>query len=261
MKSTISVFPCCRISIPVAASDRSTTIRPSPLAPRRKSTSRKVCCVSPGRASANRCTVCALASSWSPWSIRVTSTALPSTCVSKVCGRFRLKTTRVRLPAWTTFTLRSATSSTLRCVAPRPFAVSGKSRAIRGGVAMAKPAGGLARAFFSTNFTMVRPEVPFDTVIASMLLARLRECCAGAEERQQGQEPRARALGRAHPGHDVVKQNERAHFFRSCVFVSAWISCSVPVRSVQSPPPSCTSSFMRISLSVTPRITPKFCPR
>ena len=42
---------------------------------------------------------------------------------------------------------------------------------MRGGVAMAKPAGGLAGAFFSMNFTIVRPEVPFDTVIESMLLA------------------------------------------------------------------------------------------
>ena len=92
-------------------------------------------------------------------------------------------------------------------------------------------------------------------------VGRLRERRAGRDQRQQGQEPRARAAGRSHPGHDVVKQNERAHFFRSCVFVSAWISCSVPVRSVQSPLPSCTSSFMRISLSVMPRITPKFCPR
>ncbi len=92
-------------------------------------------------------------------------------------------------------------------------------------------------------------------------VGRLRVRRAGAEEREQGQEPRARAAGRSRPGHDVVNENERAHFFRSCVFVSAWISCSVPVRSVQSPLPSCTSSFMRISLSLMPRITPKFCPR
>ena len=39
-------------------------------APRRKSTSRSACWTSPGRASAKRCTVCALASSWSLWSIQ-----------------------------------------------------------------------------------------------------------------------------------------------------------------------------------------------
>ena len=247
--------------MPVAASDRSMTIRPSPFGPRRKSTSRSACCVSPVRDSANRWTVCCLASSWSLWSISVTSTALPSTCVSNVCGRLRLNTTRVRLPAWTTLTLRSATSSTARWLVPRPLAVSMKSRAIRGGVAMAKPAGGLAGGFFSVNLTIVRPEVPFDTVIESMLLDVCAYATPEPEERQQGQEPRARAAGRSHPGHGVVEENERAHFFRSCVFVSAWISCSVPVRSVQSPPPSCTSSFMRISLSLMARITPKFCPR
>ena len=79
MKSTISTLPCCRMSMPVELSERSTTIRPSPLAPRRKSTSRSVCWTSPGRDSAKRCTICALASSWSPWSNSVTSTALPST--------------------------------------------------------------------------------------------------------------------------------------------------------------------------------------
>ncbi len=131
---------------------------------------------------------------------------------------------------------------------------------MRGGVAIAKPAGGLAGAFFSVNLTIVRPDAPFDTVSESMLL-RLRERRAGHDERQRSEDPRARAAGPSHPGHDGAKPNERAHFLRSCVLVSAWISCNVPVRSVQSPLPSCTSSFKRTSPSVMPVITPKFCPR
>ena len=261
MKSTISTLPCCLMSIPVAASDRSTTIRPSPAVPRRKSTSRSVCSTSLGRDSANRCTTCAFASSWSLWSNSVTRTALPSTEVSNVCGRLRLNTTRVRLPAWITLRLRSATSSMTRCVTPSPLPVSRKSRAIRGGVAIAKPAGGLAGAFFNVNFTMVRPETPFRYRQRIDAVGGLREGRARLGQREHGEEQRARAAGPSRPGHDGVKPDERAHFLRSCVLVSAWINCRVPVRSVQSPPPSCTSSFKRISLSVMPRTTPKFCPR
>ncbi len=171
MKSTISWRPCWRMSMPVALSERSTMIRPSPLRPRRKSTSRSECATSPGRASANRCTTCVRASCCAAWSYSVTTTALPSTVVSKVCGRFRLNTTRVRLPDCTTLKLRSATSSIVRCAAPRPFAVSRKSSAIRGGLAIAKPAGGFAGGDFSAKRTMVLPEAPFETVTCSMLFA------------------------------------------------------------------------------------------
>ena len=38
-----AVWPCWRMSMPVLVSDRSTTTRPSPLRPRRKSTSRSAC--------------------------------------------------------------------------------------------------------------------------------------------------------------------------------------------------------------------------
>ena len=41
--------------MPALLSDRSTTIRPSPFLPRRKSTSRSACCWSLPRASAKRC--------------------------------------------------------------------------------------------------------------------------------------------------------------------------------------------------------------
>ena len=59
---------------------------------------------------------------------------------------------------------------------PRPFAVSRKSSAMRGGLAIAKPAGGLAGGALSWNRTIVRPELPRDTVTCSMLLA----ACASA---------------------------------------------------------------------------------
>jgi hypothetical protein len=57
-------------------------------------------------------------------SLSVTTTVLPSTWVSNDCGLFRLKTTRVRLPACTTLTLRSAESETSCEVRPRPLPVS-----------------------------------------------------------------------------------------------------------------------------------------
>ena len=79
----------------------------------------------------------------------VTTTALPSTWVSNVCGLFRLNTTRVRLPACTNCRLRNAGSSTARWLLARPLAVSKKSSAMRGGLAIAKPAGGLAGGAFS----------------------------------------------------------------------------------------------------------------
>ena len=95
---------------------------------------------------------------------------LPSTCVSNDCGLFRLNTTRVRLPAWMTLRLRSAASSTWRCVAPSPLAVSRKSSAMRGGFWIAKLAGGFAGAFFNWKRTTTRPELARETVTPSRLL-------------------------------------------------------------------------------------------
>ena len=47
-----------------------------------------------------------------------------------------------------------------------------------------------------------------------------------------------------------------AHRLRSCWRGSGCCSCSELVRSVQSPAPSCTSSFSLISVSLIPTITP-----
>jgi hypothetical protein len=90
-----------------------------------------------------------------PVSASVTTTALPSTFVSNVCGLLRLNTTRVRLPACTNCRLRNAGSSTARWLLGSALAVSMKSSAIRGGLAMANPAGGLAGGAFSVKRTTV----------------------------------------------------------------------------------------------------------
>ncbi len=119
-------------------------MRPSPFLPRRKSTSRSACWPRPARASAKRDDGSRIGARRSAWSNSVTRTALPSICVSKVCGLLRLKTTRVRLPACTTLRLRSAGSLTSCAVRPRPLPVSRKSSAMRGGLLIANPAGGLA---------------------------------------------------------------------------------------------------------------------
>src|SRR6202040_978578 len=59
---------------------------------------------------------------------------------------------------------------------PSPLPVSGKSSAMRGGLLIANPAGGLASGAFKVNLTTVRPELPLDTVSPSMLLP----ACASA---------------------------------------------------------------------------------
>src|SRR5271170_6959799 len=54
---------------------------------------------------------------------------------------------------------------------PRPLPVSRKSSAMRGGLAMVKPAGGFARGALSVNLITVRPEVDLDTLKLSILLS------------------------------------------------------------------------------------------
>ncbi len=58
-----------------------------------------------------------------------------------------------------------------------PLPVSGKSSAIRGGLLIAKPAGGLGNGAFSVNRTIVRPELPLDTARFSMLFAACASAC------------------------------------------------------------------------------------
>ena len=164
--------------MPVVLSDSSTTTRPSPLLPRRKSTSRNACVTSPGRGSAKRCTEAAWSAGTAPVSASVTRTSRPSTVVSNVCGVLRLNTTRVRFPACTKFRLRSVGLSTGRWLLGSALDVSGKSSAIRGGFAMANPAGGFAGGAFSVNFTTVRPDAPRVTETCSIALDACAKACA-----------------------------------------------------------------------------------
>jgi hypothetical protein len=112
-----------------------------------------------------------------------------------------------------------------------------------------EPAGGFCGGFLSWNRTIVRPEVPFDTVTWSMLLACDQADCANASAAIAASPVRA-ALAR------VAK----------CALIclpprgSGCWSCSEELRSVQSPALSCTSSLSLISVSLMPVTTPKFCP-
>ena len=155
MKSTTSVRPCWRMSMPVrvvgqvdddaafavaAAAEVDVAQR---VLRRRRAAPRRSAAPGPSACAASRARA---------GSLSVTRTSLPSICVSKVCGLLRLNTTRVRLPACTTLRLRSAGSSTaaLRCRRARS-SVSRKSSAMRGGLVMANPAGGLAGGAFSVK--------------------------------------------------------------------------------------------------------------
>src|ERR1035437_10033964 len=82
-KSTISVVPCCRMSIPIPGSERSTWMRPSPFLPRRKSMSRNSCCCVPCLASAKRSVLLATAISGA-LPCKVISRFLPSILVSYI---------------------------------------------------------------------------------------------------------------------------------------------------------------------------------
>ena len=149
---------------------------------------------SPARASAKRCTVCVLRRrAASLWSNSVTSTALPSTCVSNVCGLLRLNTTRVRLPACTTLRLRSAGSSTARWLLAE--AVAGVEKIERD----ARRAGdGEARRRIGGRRLQREP----DDRAAGRALARRSSCSmlfGGLRERRAGEQPARRARQASQP--------------------------------------------------------------
>ncbi len=73
---------------------------------------------------------------------------------------------------------------------------------MRGGLLIAKPAGGLASGAFSVNLTTVRPELPLDTVTRVDAVGGLRECLPDAE-----QSKRRRRSG------DAAPQREPANRF------------------------------------------------
>ena len=136
--STTIFFPCWRMSIPVVVSASSTTIRPSPARPRRKSTSRIAWPLSV-RLSAK----CATAAP--PGVIgreeSVTISVLPSMTASCATERRRLRTIRVLSAPCTTFMLRNSPSPMSCELLPRLLVVPAKSNAIRAGLATVKLGG------------------------------------------------------------------------------------------------------------------------
>ena len=120
-------------------------IRPEPSGVRRKSMSRSEERESPGRDSANE----VAEEGDAPVLVApdsVTNTDLPSTFVSNAPGDFRFSTMRERSPTCTTLMLRKSPCPTSWLLRPSAFTVLGKSKATRGGLATAKPAGAAAGA-------------------------------------------------------------------------------------------------------------------
>ncbi len=154
-KSTRTVRPCCRRSIPVAVSERSTMICASPFLPRRKSTSWMLCASLVGLVSEN-CVVVA-AAAVAPLPCSVTTTVLPSILVSYLTNLARLNTTRVRPPAWPNRIVRRSPWLTSWVLLPSPFAVFGKSSATRGGLFTVKDAGGFGKASLRPSLTVTVP--------------------------------------------------------------------------------------------------------
>ena len=158
--------------MPVLASERSITTRPSPFCPRRKSTSRTACPETAGAASEKRVAVSPPVATFSP-PCRVSNNVLPSTLVSYGTDRFKLMTTRVRLPACTILRFRSSPSRSSNAFLPIALVVSAKSRAMRGGVLTEKVPGGFARFCFRVNLTMTLPPGRLCAVMLSIALPPL----------------------------------------------------------------------------------------
>ena len=149
--STMMFWPCCRMSMPVEVSARSTTTRPSPARPRRKSMSRTVCFAS-ARPSAKCATGPAAEAAVVAAGSSVTSSVLPSSFASCATLRARFSTRRVRSAPCTTFMLRNSPWPISCELRPSPFAVAAKSKAIRAGLAIAKFGGTL----FSGSLVVTR---------------------------------------------------------------------------------------------------------
>ena len=167
--STIRFWPCWRISMPVVVSDRSTTMRPSPARPRRKSMSRIACRVS--ALPSAKCATPAPATGASAASVMIR--VLPSTTASCATERRRLSTRRVLSEPCTTFMLRSSPSPISCELRPRLLVVAGKSNAIRAGLATVKLGGiPLSGALVWTRTVILPP--CWVTLNASMLFAWAR---------------------------------------------------------------------------------------
>ena len=159
IKSTMTFLPCSRISIPVLGEDRSTIIRPSPFAPRRKSTSRMLnfSSLDAGVLSANLVVcVVSFATLGSPPSMVMTSD-FPSSDVAYVKLRVRLTTMRVRPPLSTTLTERTSPSPISTVFLPRALTTLGKSSAMRAGLVTVKPGGTAVSASLKFARTITLP--------------------------------------------------------------------------------------------------------
>ena len=181
--------------MPVELSDRSTTMRPSPFAPRRKSTSRSACCASPGRGFGEALTPCRLGVERSLWSNSVTSTVLPSTCVSN-----GLRLVEVEHDAGAVAGLDDVEAAQRRrrrrpaACAPRPLPVSRKSSAMRGGLVDREAGRRIGRRRLQRELDdRCGPSCPCETVSASMLLA---PCANAAPAAPTQHERRASASAR-----------------------------------------------------------------
>ncbi len=98
-------WPCCLMSTPVCALDSSTTTRPSPSLPRRKSMSRSACVVWPSpfaKLYAPAVTLVFAAAGPEVTGSIATTIELPSIEAVCVTARRRFSTIRERPPDWTT---------------------------------------------------------------------------------------------------------------------------------------------------------------
>ena len=167
--STMMFCPCWRMSIPVEASDRSTTMRPSPARPRRKSMSR-IACFESALPSAKWATP-PLAEGGSAASVMIR--LLPSTTASCATERRRLSTRRVLSAPCTRFMLRSSPSPISCELRPRLFVVPAKSKAIRAGLATVKLGGMPLSGCLVCTRTVILPPC-WVTLNVSMLFACAR---------------------------------------------------------------------------------------
>ncbi len=253
-KSTRTVRPCCRRSIPVAVSERSTMICASPFLPRRKSTSWTLCASLVGLVSEN-CVVVAAAAA-APLPCSVTTTVLPSILVSYLTSLARLNTTRVRPPAWPNRIVRRSPWLTSWVLLPRPFAVFGKSSATRGGLFTVKDAGGLGRASLRPSLTVTVPALCGDVDrlydVAGTAVFRLGVLAVRSETAQHQQQTDRN-------GGQTDQTTEAFHFRVLLVYCSS--NCKLLVRSVQDPDEeSWMTSFRVTAESLMAVMTPKFCP-
>ena len=153
--------------MPVLVSERSTTTRPSPARPRRKSTSR-IACLASALPSA-KCAICPPgAVCATAGSDRLITSALPSRLASCATGRRRFSTSRVRSLPCTTFMLRSSPWPMSWLARPSALTVFGKSKAMRAGLATAKFGGTLRSGTLVVMRTIVLPAC-CDTSNDSML--------------------------------------------------------------------------------------------